>query len=137
MRADTWGDSPKPEGLLDRLDLGVEFGRTALDKRDQACRNARLIEVGGGLPLIDQKANVTPALAFGHPAWKQIALRPRKDRRAFWCRCRQWTLVEEVFGAVKRRFGDVVQARRRRPRRVEFLCRVVAWSALGLVCDRL
>lgn len=137
VTAGTWGDSPELEGLLDQLDPKVELGNTALDKGYQSRRNAELIEARGGLPVMDLKANVTHAFAFGHPAWKRMVLRQRKDRRAFRCRYRRRTLVEGVFGAIKRRFGEVVQARRRHARRVEILCRVVMWNALGLVYDQL
>ncbi len=87
--------------------------------------------------MMDLKANVRHALAFGHPAWKRMVLRQREDRRAFRCRYRRRTLVEGVFGAVKRRFGEIVQARRRHAQRIEILCRVVIWNALGLVYDQM
>ena len=114
----------------------MELGNTALDEGDQSRRNAEIIEARGGLPVMDLKTNVTHALAFGHPAWKRMVVRQRKDRQAFRGRYRRRPLVEGVFGAVKRRFGEVVQARRRHARRVEILCRVVIGKALGLVYDQ-
>jgi len=44
---------------------------------------------------------------------------------------RRRTLVEGVFEAVKRRVGEVVQARPRHARQIEPLCRVVVWNARG------
>lgn len=135
VTAGTWGDSPELEGLLNQLDPEVELGNTALDKGYQSRRNAQLVEDRGGLPVMDLKSNVRHALTFGYPAWKRMVLRQRTDRRAFRCRFRRRTLVEGVFGAIKRRFGERVLARRRHAQRVEILCRVVVWNALGLVYD--
>ena len=89
-----------------------------------------------GFPVIDLKKNAT-ARARGYPEWKRMVYRQRTDRRAFRCRYRRRTLVEGVFGAVKRRFGEVVQARRRHAQRIEILCRVVVWNALGMVYDQM
>jgi len=132
VTAGTWGDSPELEGLLDRLDPEVELGNTALDKGYQSRRNAELIEGRGGLPVMDLKANVTPH-PDGHPAWKRMVLRQRGNRRTFRCQYRRRTVIEGTFGAVKRRFGDTVRARRRHAQRIEILCRVVLWNVLGLV----
>lgn len=136
VTAGTWGVSPELEGRLDQLDPRVEPGNTALDKVYQPRRSAELVEGRGGLPVMDLKANVSHALAFGYPAWKRMVRRQREDRQAFSCRYRRRTLVEGVFSAVKRRFGEMVQARRRHAQRVEILCRVVVWNALGLVYDQ-
>lgn len=136
VTAGTWGDSLELEGLLDQLDPAVALGNTALDKGYQSRRNAELIEARGGLPVMDLRANVTHALSLGHPAWKRMVLRQRNDRRTFRCQYRRRTVVEGVFGAVKRRFGEVVLARRRHAQRVEILFRVAIWNALAIVYHR-
>jgi len=135
VTAGTWGDSPELEDLLDQMDPSVELGNTTLDKGYLSRRNADLIEARGGLPVIDLKANVT-AKTLGSPAWKRMVLRQRENRRAFRCRYRRRTVVEGVFGAFKRRFGETVHARRRHAQRVEILCRVAVWNALGIVYHR-
>ncbi len=133
VTAGTWGDSPELEGLPERLDAEIELGNLALDKGYQSRKNAELIEVRGGLPVMDLKANVRHALGKGHPAWKRMVLRQRNDRRAHRCRYRRRTVVEGMFGAMKRRFGEVVRARQRHAQRIEILCRVALWNVLGLV----
>lgn len=133
VTAGTWGDSPELEGLLQRVDSEVELGNTALDKGYQSRKNAELIEGRGGLPVLDLKANVTHALAEGHPAWKRMVLRQRENRRGFRCRYRRRAVVEGTFGAFKRRFGTTVLAHRRHAQRIEILGRVALWNMLGLV----
>jgi transposase len=131
----TRNDSPELEPLLDQLDPSIELGNGVFDRGYQSRQNAQLIEARGGLPVIDLKKNAT-AQAHGYPEWKRMVYRQWTDRRAFRCRYRRRTLVEGVFGAVKRRFGEIVQARRRHAQRIEILCRVVVWNALGLVYDQ-
>ena len=65
-----------------------------------------------------------------------MTVRQRKDRRAFRCDYRRRTIVEGVFGAVKRRFEEVVPARYRNRRWVETLRRVVTWSTMELEYDQ-
>lgn len=133
VTAGTWGDSPDLEGLLERLDAEIELSNHALDKGYQSRKNAERIEDRGGLPVMNLKANVSHVLGKVHPAQKRMVLRQRNDRRAYWYRYRRRTVVEGMFGAMKRRFGEVVRARRRHAQRIETLCRVALWNVLGLV----
>lgn len=128
----TRNDSPELGPLLDQLDPSIELGNGAFDRGYPSRRNAQLIEDRGGFPVIDRK-KIATAKALGHPAWRQMVHRQRSDRRAFRCRYRRRPVVEGVFGGFKRRFGEVVRARRRHAQRIEILCRVVVWNLLGMV----
>ena len=128
----TRNDAPELELLLDQMDPSIELGNGAFDRGYQSRKNAQLIEDRGGFPVIDLKKNAT-AKALGHPAWRRMVHRQRTDRRAFRCRYRRRPVVEGVFGGFKRRFGEIVLARRRHAQRVEILCRVVVWNLLGMV----
>ena len=65
MTTGTGGDSPKLEGLFDRLDSGTELGNLAPDKGYPSRWNTEYFKAWRGLLVIDLKANATPALAFG------------------------------------------------------------------------
>ena len=132
----TRNESPELPALLDQLGSDLEVGNLVLDAGYMSRRNATLIVERGGVPVIDLKANVTHALAQGHPAWKAMVQRQRGDRRAHRCRYRRRTVVEGTFGALKARFGVRVKARRRHAQRVELLSRVLAWNILALVYHR-
>lgn len=108
------------------------MGNGAFDRGYQSRKNAQLIEDRGGFPVIDLKKSAT-AKALGHPAWRRMVHRQWTERQAFRCLYRRRLVVEGVFGGFKRRFGEIVLARRRHAQRVEILWRVVVWNLLGMV----
>ncbi len=135
VTAGTWNDSPQLEVLLDQVDESIELGLVALDKGYQSRRNAQLIEDRGGTPVMDLKQNVRHPFPRNYPAWKRMVWRWR-DKRSFRCRYRRRVVVEGLFGAFKRRFGDRIRSRQRHRQRAEILARVVVWNLLAVVYHR-
>ena len=120
---------------MDQVDESIELGLVALDKGYQSRRNAQLIEDRGGTPVMDLKQNVRHPFPRNYPAWKRMVWRWR-DKRSFRCRYRRRVVVEGLFGAFKRRFGDRIRSRQRHRQRAEILARVVVWNLLAVVYHR-
>jgi hypothetical protein len=68
--------------------------------------------------LVKRIPQNTTAKAKGSAAWKRMARRWRKERRAMRCMHRRRTVVEGLIGAFRRRFGAM-------------LSRVVVWNAIA------
>lgn len=117
--------------LLTQVPSQIAVGNVALDKGYQSRHNAQIIEDRGGRPVMDLRSNVIHALSQGSPGWKRAVL-ARRDGRAFRCRYRRRGVIEGVFGAFKKRFGERVRCHQLGHQIIELLARGVMWNVLAV-----
>lgn len=125
--------------LLEQLPPRIPLGNVALDKGYQSRANAQLIVDRGGRPVMDLKADVRGrsggSWPGGGPGWGE-ALRQHRDGRRFRCRYRRRAVIEGMFGAFKRRFGERLRCRSPSHQFTELLARAVVWDVLAVVYHR-
>ena len=125
--------------LLEQLPIEVPLGNVALDKGYQSRQNAQLIVDCGGRPVMDLKADVRGHTGGGWPGGgpgRGEALRERRDGRRFRCRYRRRAVIEGLFGAFKRMFGERLRCRSTAHQFSELLARAAMWDVLAVVYHR-
>lgn len=126
----TSSDHPQLRRMLRRcrwMRIGIILGDAGYDTRE--CFNE--IEEFGAIPGIKVRKSAVPRPKFS-PARKRAVLQQRKDYDA-WKRKVRYTMrcvVESIFSATKRRFGEVFFSIKESFRKVEMWLRTILWNVL-------
>lgn len=105
-------------------ELGLVFG----DKEFCARKHFQYVADKGGAAFIDLKKNITGKRKMC-PAWKSTILLWKSSLSFIYkAICKQRSKIEAVFSALKRRYGDHLNSRKRHLRHREMALRFIAYN---------
>ena len=126
-----YGDPPRFEKLMKRLDRSIEIGDLCGDAGYLSRAITQIVEDKGGQAIIKLKSGIT-LRAKGYPAWVKMLKLARENPKEYERRYHRRSVIEGYFGGLKGRLGSKIRARRRHNQNIELMGKVVAWNALVL-----
>lgn len=126
-----YGDSPRFEKLMKRIDPSIEVGDVSGDPAYLSRANVQIVEEEGGQAIIKLKSGIT-LRAKGYPAWPKMIKLAREKPKEYDKRYHRRSVIEGYFNGLKTRLGSRIRARRRHNQNIELLSKVITWNALVL-----
>ena len=117
-------DSPQLKFLLSKIDALL---RVLGDAGYLSRKNCDIVVEKSGKPFFALKSDTT-AKAKGSTAWKRMIRFATKKKKLYDAIYHLRSLVEAVFSAIKRRYGNSVRATTRKSRNTMIALRVLAFN---------
>ncbi len=103
------------------------IARCIADKAYSSRKNCEIVVEKGGKPYLKFRATAT-GRARGSLAWKESFRAHEEDKEAWMAVYHLRSLVESLFGSLKRRWGDFLRSRRGWMRRKEMALKVICYD---------
>lgn len=126
------GDSMEFKRLLRYL---PKVAKVLGDKAYSSRKNCEIVVSKGGKPYLMFKVNAT-GKSKGSPGWKESFHEYKTDKNGWLTVYHLRSIVESVFGSIKRRWNGGIRSRKGWARRIEVALKVLAYNIKQTLCHR-